>query len=177
MWKSTPERYGRIAILIHWISALFIIGLMIAGFIESNMTDPVAKASILRIHAPLGTAVLVLTLVRIGWWLLADTRPADSPRIPRLQSIAAHTVHGLLYAVIIGMSASGVAMIYMSGAGEILFGTAPGPLPDFWNFTPRIGHAVFAGIMALLLILHVGAAFYHQFILKDRLLARMGVGK
>lgn len=31
--------------------------------------------------------------------------------------------------------------------------------------------------MGALFVLHVGAALYHQFVLKDRLLARMGVGK
>lgn len=66
MWKSSPERYGRIAITIHWTSALLIIGLMIAGFRAAAMTDPAAKAALLRIHAPLGIAVLILTLARIA---------------------------------------------------------------------------------------------------------------
>ncbi len=76
MWKSTVDRYGRIAISIHWISALLIIGMMIAGFRAAAMTDIEAKASLLRIHASLGVALLILTLARIGWWLLADRRPA-----------------------------------------------------------------------------------------------------
>ena len=31
--------------------------------------------------------------------------------------------------------------------------------------------------MAVLLVLHIAAALYHQFIRKDRLFARMGVGQ
>ncbi len=177
MWKSSPERYGRFSIVIHWTSALLIIGLIVAGFVAANMTDAVGKASLLRIHAPIGTLVLILTVVRIGWWLFADTKPMSPVGIPRLQSIAAKSVHGLLYVAIVGMAGSGIALLYTSGAGEILFGSALGPLPDFWNYAPRYGHAVFARVMAVLLILHVAAALYHQFILKDRLLARMGVGK
>lgn len=177
MWKSTPERYGRVAIILHWLTALFILGLMIAGSQAADMTDPVAKASLLRLHAPMGTLVLVLTLARIGWWVFADTKPHEPRGTPRLQSIAANAVHGLLYLVIIGMAGSGVAMIALSGAGNILFGSAPGPLPDFWDFTPRYVHDALNSVMLGLLALHVGAALYHQFILKDRLLARMGLGK
>jgi cytochrome b561 len=177
MWKSSPERYGRVAIILHWLSALFILGLMIAGSVAADMTDPEAKASLLRIHAPMGTLVLVLTLARIAWWLFADTKPAEPRGLPAFQSIAAKAVHGLMYLAIIGMAGSGIAMIALSGAGDILFGTTPGPLPDFWNFAPRYGHAILTCALLGLLVLHFGAALYHQIILKDRLLARMGLGK
>ena len=68
-------------------------------------------------------------------------------------------------------------MVVLSGAGDILFGTAPGPLPDFWNFAPRYVRAVLNSVMPGLLALHVGSALYHLLILKDRLLARMGLGQ
>lgn len=177
MWKSSPERYGRVAIIIHWASAIFVIGLMIAGSRAADMTDPAAKAALLRIHAPIGTAVLILTLARLGWWLFADTKPSDPAGVPHLQAVTAKAVHGLLYVAILGLAGSGIAMMILSGAGEILFGSAPGPLPDFWNFAPRYGHAAMAWLMGALLALHVGAALYHQFILKDRLLGRIGIGK
>lgn len=177
MWKSSTDRYGRVAITIHWISAAMVIGLMIAGLRAADMTDLEAKASLLRIHAPMGAAILVLTLARIGWWLMADTKPEEPAGVPHLQALAAKAVHGLLYVAILGLAGSGIAMIVLSGAGEILFGTAPGPLPDFWDFAPRYGHAAMAWLMGALLVLHVGAALYHQFVLKDRLFARMGVGK
>ena len=150
---------------------------MIAGFHVTAMTDIEAKASLLRIHASLGVALLILTLARIGWWLLADRRPKDLADVPRLQMIAAKTVHVLLYVAILGLAFSGIALLAMSGSGAVLFGNAPGPLPDFWNFAPRYGHTAAARLMALLLLLHIGAAFYHRFILKDRLFARMGIGQ
>lgn len=177
MWKSSPDRYGRVAIAIHWISALLIIGLMIAGLRAAAMTDPAAKVPLLQVHAPIGTAVLVLTLARILWWLVADTKPADPAGLPHLQARAAKAVHVLLYVAILGLAGSGIAMMVLSGAGDILFGTAPGPLPDFWAFAPRYGHRVMAALLAVLLGLHVGAALYHQFIRKDRLFSRMGVGR
>lgn len=177
MWKSSTDRYGRVAISIHWISAVLVIGLMIAGLRAADMADHEAKASLLRIHAPMGMAILVLTLARIGWWLIADTKPVEPAGVSHLQAMAAVAVHGLLYVALIGLAGSGIAMMVLSGAGEILFGTASGPLPDFWDYAPRYGHAAMACLMGALLVLHVGAALYHQFVLKDRLFARMGVGK
>lgn len=177
MWKSTSERYGRVAITLHWVSALFVIGLMLAGLRAADMTDSAAKASLLQLHAPMGTALLVLTLIRIGWWRLADRKPQEPVGMPHRQAVAAKAVHGLLYVAILGLAGSGIAMLVLSGAGEILFGDAPGPLPDFWDYTPRYGHAALAWLMGALLFLHVGAALYHQFIRKDRLFARMGIGK
>lgn len=177
MWKSSSDRYGRVAITIHWVSAALVIGLMIAGLVAADTADPEAKAALLRLHVPIGTAVFALTLARLGWWVLVDRKPADPAGAPRLQALAARVVHGLLYVAILGLAGSGIAMIVLSGAGEILFGGAPGPLPDFWNFAPRPGHAAMAWLMGALLILHVAAALYHQFILKDRLFARMGVGR
>ena len=175
--KSSSDRYGAVAIIIHWLTAILIIGLIIAGFRASGMTDLEAKAGLLRLHAPGGMAVLALTLGRIAWWWFADKKPDEVAGVPPMQALAARWVHRLLYVAVIGLGLSGVALLFLSGANLILFGDAPGPLPDFWNFAPRYGHAVFARALVALLVLHVGAALYHQFIRKDRLFARMGIGK
>lgn len=175
--KSTPDRYGSVAIGVHWITAFLIAGLLLAGFIAANTEDPATKAFILRVHAPLGSAVLALTVFRVFWWWFADRKPDSVAGIPRNQEIAAKAVHGLLYVAIIGAAASGIATFVLSGAGDILFGNAPGPLPDFWNFSPRYGHAIFTRLLVVLFAVHAGAAIYHQFIRKDRLLTRMGIGQ
>lgn len=175
--KSTPDRYGRVAIAIHWLSAILILGLLAAGFLAADSPNSQAKAAILRLHTPVGIAVLLLTVVRIGWWLFADRKPAPVTGTARWQALAAKAVHGLLYLATLGLAVSGIGLMALSGAGQILFGGAPGPLPDFWDFTPRYGHAIAARLMLVLLATHVGAALYHQFIRGDRLLARMGLGR
>jgi cytochrome b561 len=176
-WKSTTDRYGAVAIAIHWTAALLILVLLVSGLRAANTMDPAAKIAVLRVHAVLGVSVLVLTLARIGWWFLADVKPVPAEGMPPLQERAARVVHVLFYVVILGMAASGIGMIVLSGAGLVLFGGAPGPLPDFWQYPPRIPHRIGAILLIFLFVLHVGAALYHQFILRDRLLARMGIGR
>lgn len=175
--KSTPTRYGAVPIAIHWITALALIGLLISGFRAADMMDDVAKAAILRIHTAVGLAVLALTVARIVWWIAFDRKPAHPAGQPRGQQIATAAVHGLLYVALLLMAGSGVAMMALSGAGDIVWGGAAGPLPDFRQFAPRAGHGLGAFVLIALTLGHVAAALYHQFILRDRLFARMGLGR
>ena len=116
--------------------------------------------------------MLALTLARLGWWLV-DAKPAVAAGMRPLMSRAAKAVHTLFYVVILGMAASGIAMLVLSGAGAILFAGAPGTLPDFWAYPPRSLHGIGARLLLALFVLHAGAALYHQFIKRDGLLRRM----
>ena len=136
----------------------------------------VRKADLLRIHVVLGVTALTLTLVRILWWWPADQRPRVVAGQPRWQATAALAVHGLLYVAILVVGASGAAMLVLSGALPIIFGFSVLPLPDVTEYAPRLVHGLVARLMIVLLIGHVSAALWHQFIRRDRLLARMGIG-
>lgn len=175
--KSTTDRYGSVAITIHWVAAALIVALLVSGFRVSGAADPAAKAAFLRFHAAMGAAILALTLARIAWWWFADRKPLPVAGQPPLLHRAASAVHLVFYVVIIGLAASGISMMVLSGAGPIVFGGASGALPDFWNYPPRVPHGIGVRVLIALLILHVGGALYHHFIRGDRLLARMGVGR
>ena len=173
MQKSTPKKYGAVAVTVHWLTALLIAGLLISGNRMDGMADPAAKAQLLMIHAPVGVLIGLLTLFRIFWWWRFDRKPEAVGTTPAWQERAAQGVHVLFYVVILGMAASGIGMMVLSGAGDIVFGGAPGPLPDFGNYAPRASHGIGAKVMIALLVLHAGAALYHHFFLKDGLIWRM----
>ncbi|MES0809465.1 cytochrome b/b6 domain-containing protein [Roseibium sp. SCPC15] len=165
--KSTSTTYGTVAVSIHWLSAILIIALLISGFRAATLDAETLKVSVLAIHAPMGIAVLLLTLFRILWWGLVDRKPAKHGNSPIWQVRTAILVHVLLYIVTLGMVASGIGMMALSGAGKVIFGGSSSSLPDFWDFKPRVPHGIGARVLLLLLALHVGAALYHQFIKKD----------
>jgi cytochrome b561 len=175
--KSTPTRYGAVPIAIHWITALALLGLLVSGFRAADMLDDAAKTAILRIHTAVGIAVLALTLARLLWWVAIDRKPAYPAGQPRWQQIASAAVHSLLYLAILLMAGSGIGMMALSGAGDIVWGGAAAPLPDFRQFAPRAAHGIGATLLIALTLAHTAAALYHQFILRDRLLARMGLGR
>ncbi len=162
--KSTDSRYGKVAVTLHWLTALLIFALLASGFQAGAAPESTAKSAFLRLHVPLGATILLLTLTRIGWWLFADTKPA-SIQMPSWQDRASRAVHTLFYIVILGMAASGIGMIVLSGAGPIIFGIERSALPDFWDYLPRRPHGLGARLMVALVVFHVGAALYHQFIM------------
>ena len=176
-WKSSTHRYGAVAVAMHWVTAVALIGMLVSGLRAADMSDPAAKLALLRIHAVMGVSVLALTLLRLFWWWLADKKPVDPAGTPLWQARAARIVHGLFYVVIIGMGASGIGMVLLSGAGDILAGASQAQLPYFHAYPPRAPHGIGGTLLIALVLLHVVAAIYHQFVKRDRLLARMGLGR
>ncbi len=177
MLKSTADRYGTVAISIHWLSAVLILALLGSGFRAASTIDAAAKAEILRFHVPLAIVVLLLTALRIVWWWRFDLRPAAAQGSPRWQERAARVVHVAFYIVILGMVASGIGLMILSGAGPIVFGESAATLPDFTDYPPRVPHGGGARLLVALLVLHTGAALYHQFVQRDGLLRRMWYGR
>lgn len=175
--KSTKTSYGRVAVTIHWLSVLLILAMIGTGQTAASMNDSATKASVLTIHIPLGITVLLVTLGRLAWWLFVDTKPAPPQGDPAWQTGSAKMVHVMFYVVILGMAASGIGMMVMSGAGPILFEGAGGALPNFQDYLPRTPHGIGARLLLLLILLHLGAALYHQLIKKDGVIGRMWFGK
>lgn len=118
--------------------------------------------------------VLLLTLFGIAWWLFAGAKP-KSIEMPKWQDMGARAVHYIFYVVILGMAASGIGMLALSGAAPPIFGEAQ-TLPEFMGYKPRIPHGIGARVMAVLFIFHAGAALYHHFVMRDGLLGRMWFG-
>ncbi len=171
--KSDDQRYGAMAIALHWSSAAAIILLFASGLTAANFSTATPPALVVA-HAALGTLTLLLTLARIVWWIAFDRRPAGLVQ-PRWQHIVAQAVHGLLYVALLVLATSGIATLVLSGAVPSLL--AGGPVPDFDLLLPRQVHGLVSRLLLALLALHVGAALYHQFVCKDGLMSRMGVGQ
>lgn len=171
--RSTSTQYGSVAIAIHWSSAMAVVLAFAAGLVMAN--SAVVPAPLLVAHITLGLSVFALTLLRIVWWLAADTRPALPGGQPRMQQLAAKTVHALLYVILVLMATSGIMTLVLSGAIPGIFSGAP--VPDFSELIPRVAHGIMSKLLLVLLAGHIGAALYHQVVRRDRLLARMGIGQ
>lgn len=172
--KSTPERYGAVAIAIHWVTAALIATLLVLGLNADAAIEDQTRRAFLIPHIALGIAVLLLTLFRIVWWIFADKRPRDHAGIPVLQARIARGVHLLAYGFIIALAVTGISTNIVGG---VIAAIATGaPIPDLDGLPPRAAHGALAwGFMALLAF-HIGAALYHQFVRRDKLMARMGIG-
>jgi cytochrome b561 len=174
--SSTVERYTRTAIALHWLIALLIFIAFPLGWYMSDLQLSPTKLQLFSYHKWMGITVLLLAIGRIVW--RATHRPPALPdSIPRMQQIASHIVHGILYALLFAVPISGWMMSSAKGFKTVLFGVIP--LPDLIAKDKELGklleivHQSLNYFLLLLVVLHVAALIKHRFIDRDDVLARM----
>jgi cytochrome b561 len=170
--KSTPDRYGFVAVALHRTLSVLIL-LQIVGGLAAVGASAEKQIAILKLHAPLGILIGLVAALRIFWWVGFDRRPNDIAGMSRAQSITAHVVHGLLYLLPLAAAFTGYALLSGSGAGRFLSGEATGEFPDLRQAAGFGAHWLAVMLLIAFIALHVGAAVYHQVFQRDNLLARM----
>lgn len=173
--KNRPNAYGLIAKLFHWVMALTILGLLVVGFIMSDMETSPDKFKLYGIHKAIGALVLGAALLRI-LWRFVNIVP-KSPEMPRWQKIAAHAAHYGLYVLMVAMPLSGWLMSSAAGFPVSVFGwfTLPDLIAPDKAMRELMGevHETLAIAIIALVSLHALAALKHHFINKDNTLRRM----
>lgn len=176
--SATPSRYNSAIIALHWVTAILIIFILIVGgsmLEDLKNTDP-EKVGDLRIHVILGATAVFLTLIRMVM-KRTTTLPAPASTDNALIDKAALAGHLLLYLVVLLIGISGVALAIQTNLIPTIF-LGQGALPEnFFDFTPRKVHGLLTKVALALIAIHVLAALYHQFIVKDRLFSRMWFGR
>lgn len=174
--KSTPTKYGGMAVIFHWFSALLIISMIPLGMIMHEMAEGATKENLYRVHLVIGLLVFATTLARLVWRYI-DSTPDEIENTPKIQSLLTKIVHYGLYAFIIIASVSGMSFTILSGLGEQLFMANMVIWPNAHDFTPATVHGIITKLLALFLIGHVVAAIYHQHVVKDGIMKRMSFKK
>jgi cytochrome b561 len=177
--QSSPHRYTAPAIALHWLMAVGLIGAIGVGWYVSELPMSVQRLKLINWHKWAGIALLSLALIRIVWRL--THQPPPEPPMPAWQAKAASAVHGLLYLLMLAVPLLGWAYSNAAGFPVVWFGVLP--LPDFVGTDKALAetlkglHKIAAWTLAGLILAHLGAALKHQFLDRDRLLARMGLGR
>lgn len=179
MLKMNPDRYHPMLVTLHWLLALiilFALGMGMFSLKEIANSSP-DKVFALRGHMIAGILILAFTLVRLVV-RITTSRPAPATTGNAFLDRIATITHYALYALVILMGASGIAMSVQAGLPAIVFGGSRAALPEtFAIYTPRLAHGLIAKLLLALAALHILAALYHHFVLKDGLLSRMGFGR
>lgn len=172
------KRYHPVLVTLHWLLAALVIGGLVMGgqvLAKTPNADP-AKMLSLKMHMSVGILILVLMLGRLVIRFMTK-KPPHADIGNDLLNTGAIGAHYLLYAVVIAMSASGLAIANAAGLPAIVFGGSGEALPaDFNDIAPRAAHGVLALVLKLVIAGHVLAALYHQYVRKDSLFSRMWYG-
>ncbi len=178
---ESPKRYHPIAASLHWIIALLIFTDLFLAFAPEGPGGLIPKQlfglPVVGIHMLAGTLVLALLVIRFIM-RLAMKRPERATAGHVALDIIGVLTHYALYLFTFAMALSGLVMSLQRGYFAKLFGI--GTIPQTFNrasYTWDIIHGSSWSFLVFFILLHFGAALYHQFIRRDHLLGRMWVGR
>jgi cytochrome b561 len=107
--EETAGRYSRIAILLHWTIALFILANLVVGYFMEDLTGPIRR-TIISFHVSSGMTILTLTVVRVLWRLTHEPPPYPAG-MRAWERHTASIVHAALYVIMVVMPLSGWALV------------------------------------------------------------------
>ncbi len=165
------KQYSMRTAITHWLIFLLILAALSLGLYLDESENTAQKLSLFPVHFLIGDTILLLTLLRI-YFRKKDGEPAPASQNPLLNKFAT-AVHLGLNISILAVAISGMVTAAKSGVLQAMEKGDPALIPDFSKVGAKEFHELFIGITVALLVIHVAAAIYHQFIVKDSLLRRI----
>jgi cytochrome b561 len=170
--NSNVQKWSASSRLFHWVSAILLVVTWVMMFLHNNSDSNIY----IGLHKAFGISLLFWMIARVINRLF-NKAPPPVP-MPKWQLLMSQLSHFALYALLIVMPLAGLLMSVYGGRPVDIFGLFQIPVfvsPDrglarFYNDLHT--DIIWPMIIAFTLI-HIGAALYHQFIKKDRLIARM----
>lgn len=170
------QRYNLLSQLFHWIVAALLVALIVTQKMHVAEPDASERAVwLIKLHISLGMLVFMVTIARIAW---AKISPQPAPVVGEAWTqLAAKVAHLALNIATLLIPISGYMRVVSKGRVAEFFGT---PLPSLigessWiNDVAHIFHGEPMEIALYVLVgLHVAAAIWHQYIVRDGALERM----
>lgn len=180
------QRYNSVAISLHWLIALFILGLLAMGKYMTHLeVDDPLRYTLTQWHKSFGITVLFLALFRVIW-RFTHRPPALPDGTHRFEKLGSRLTHFALYLLMVVIPVSGWVMVSASPLNleTLLFGVIPWPHISYFTSLPEreqiaeqsaLLHLWLGNITLLLVMLHTVAALFHQWVHKDNLISRMVV--
>jgi len=180
MPRSAVDRYDLLTIILHWLIAALIAGLLLLGFVMTRSSiDPALSFSLFQWHKSFGMLALLLAAVRLlHSWLLVRVRPAHG--IGHAEHLAARSMHHVLLLLAVAVPLAGWLIASVSpleiptfAFNTIVIPHLPVPKSDAAEAWWTTVHAVLAYSTLALVLLHSLAALHHHYHRHDGVLARM----
>lgn len=170
---NTQQRYGAIAQLLHWSTAIFVVLAWVLG----QTVDDLPKAFGLFSHISAGLAVLAIVIVRLMWRFVDAPPKAEVTPLGVWLDRAGRAAHLVLYALLIVVPIVGIVTQFGRGQPLPLFGLAdiasPWPADRAFARSVKEVHETLSNVLLIIAGLHAAAALGHHWLLRDRTLVRM----
>lgn len=179
-------RYSAVAMLLHWLIAALILTNIWYGW-QMGRLKGLAQYELFQLHKSIGISILLLSLIRLGWRLIAAPPPLPTS-MTWFERLAASVTHGVLYGFMIVLPLTGWVVVSASpyNLPTVLFriDRLRWPHLAFVHDLPmmtrkliedQVGdiHAFLAWSLLALAALHIAAAIKHLVWDRDDVAARM----
>lgn len=172
----TNEHYGIVSQLFHWVVAALLFAMLGTNLLrEMAEKGSDARTEWLNLHMSLGILLFVIVIMRLIW--TKQTRqpePLPGLWITRMLAKAAHVLLNLATLLV---PIGGYLRIASKNVPADFFGT---PIPSIVGDMPwlhdiaKMGHGPYMEYFFYVLIsLHILAALWHQYVLKDGAIDRI----
>lgn len=174
--KNTHDRWGGVSQSLHWIIAALILAMAWIGLTMGDLPNGPDKIKTYALHKSLGITILALVALRVLWRLYAGT-PKPVAGSPHWQERIAALTHAAIYLLLFAIPISGWVLNSAAGFPLQWFGLVNLPhivekSHDLHELAEE-AHELMFWVLALLVVAHAGAAFYHHLFQRDATLARM----
>jgi cytochrome b561 len=163
-------------ILAHWGTVLAIVVSVGAIYLRDVVEDKAFRQLLLELHRQLGLLILIIVPIRIGvrWSLGFTDHAAHMPAILRWSAKGCHV---LLYAClvinpIIGWAATNAHHVALTLFGLVALPPLVAPDPDLADVLVDY-HVWGFYLLVAIVVMHVSAALWHHYILRDGVLIAM----
>ncbi|MBD3641465.1 MAG: cytochrome b [Marinobacter sp.] len=176
-FRNSRDRYGLVAIIIHWLVAAAVVGLFALGFwmVDLSYYDDWYRRGP-DIHRSVGLLLFAVMVLRI-MWRLVNPSPSPLSNHQRIEVVGAHAAHGLLYLLLFVAMVSGYLISTADGSSISLFGwfEVPSVTGQVKGMEDTAGTIHYWSTWAIVVLagVHALAALKHHFVDRDRTLLRM----
>jgi len=168
--------YSGTARVLHWFTAVLVLTMIPAGITMVNIGPGTLQNTLFDLHRSIGVLLVPVILLRLAYRLGHPPPPLPAD-IPAVQQFAASFVHVALYALLIVQPIVGWIGTSAFRAQINVFWLFE--LPPIWPqdraFSDQVFvvHRAIGYLIVLLLAAHIGAALFHHFVRRNRVLLRM----
>ncbi len=169
------ERYDRVTIVFHWLTALLVMALFVTPLVWNNAPRAWNLRYLEDVHVSLGIGLAAVLVGRLLWRLLAGRRLAAIGTA--VTKPLSKLVHALLYALLAAQVGLGFSLRWFQGEEFSFFGLFS--VPALFASNRALAHQIetlhnFVGWTLIYVAgAHAVAALYHRYVLRDGVLKRM----
>lgn len=176
----TRPTYGAVAMALHWLLAVLILGALALGWYMADLPFSLARVRLFNWHKWLGMSILMLAALRL-LWRLRNPPPAYPGTMRPWETGLARLTHAAMYLAFFAIPLLGWAHSNAAGFPIVYLGLVR--FPDLAAKDKALAatlagaHAFAAYALAVLVLLHVAAVLKHALVDKDGVLFRMIPGR